>query len=392
MKNKLYSISWLLALLAMVSLGFTACSEDDDDNPTLDLSHVSEGFVLNTPANASYNTYDLANASTLELTCSQPNYGTWDGEIIPYAVRYYVQISLDSDFSDYVELATSYTTTDMLVDASELNAAVVELWQNANPNEDYVSEVRTTYIRLRAMIDNSDLGETYSNIISISAIATYQAPAAELPTEMYVCGASIQTAWTDWKACAPVYGFDGEFYTIIYSDANSGFKWGTYEQQWNGYSAFNTINDNAGAGVSEDGDGNIVIEKAGWYTLYIVVEVVGTSNLSYTLNINEAEAGVIGNAWDGASWSEGTLLTPPSDKTGLWESPAADGTGELRAYVKVGTYDWWRTEYTLYNGDLYWRTTNIVDSWSEVGDDYKVTVTAGQKLYVDFDANTGEVK
>lgn len=105
----------------------TSCSEDDDDNPTLDLSHVNEEFKLNTLADAANNTYDLVSANTLTLTCTQPNYGG-----VPYPVRYYVQASLDNNFTDstqFVELSTSYTTAKMGVDASELNNAVCQLYQ-----------------------------------------------------------------------------------------------------------------------------------------------------------------------------------------------------------------------------------------------------------------------
>ena len=66
----------LMLLPAMVlPLLFTSCSDDNDSNPTLDLSHAADGFVLNTPAYAENNTYDLASANNLTLTCSQPNYG-----------------------------------------------------------------------------------------------------------------------------------------------------------------------------------------------------------------------------------------------------------------------------------------------------------------------------
>ena len=132
MKKRICNISWLFALLAMVTLGFTACETDNDSNPTLDLSHVGEGFTLNTPANAQNNTYDLANAKSVELTCSQPNYGG-----MPLMVRYYVQVSLTEDFASYKELATSYTTAKMAVNAREINDAMVELFQEANPDTDY---------------------------------------------------------------------------------------------------------------------------------------------------------------------------------------------------------------------------------------------------------------
>ncbi len=397
MNKKLFNI---IALLAAVCFGFTACDEDNDDNPTLDLSHVSEGFVLNTPANAANNTYDLVNSTSVELTCSQPNYGTWNGEIIPYAVRYYVQTSLESsgfDSGSYTELATSYTTADMFVDASEVNSAVVEMWQAAYPDQEYVSEVRPLYVRLRAVLDNTDgMGETYSNSITLpNVLATYKAADATYPDAIYVCGSNILAGdWGAWKYCAPVYGISGEYYTMIYSEAGESFKWGTYENQWLGYSDI-TVVDNAGSGAyeSDDGNSNIVIANAGWYTLHFIVTLSGSLS-SYELDIETAQAGVIGNAWDGASWTEGNaMMTAPADDSGMWESPAADGSGELRAYIKVGSYDWWRTEFTLYNGELYWRTVDIADNWeSNVGAEYSVTVSAGQKLYVDFNYNTGKVE
>ena len=77
--KKIFKFMLLPALV--LPLLFTSCDEDRDSNPTLDLSHVAEGFVLNTPALAENNTYDLSNAKTLNMTCSQPNYGG-----IPYAI------------------------------------------------------------------------------------------------------------------------------------------------------------------------------------------------------------------------------------------------------------------------------------------------------------------
>ena len=55
--------------------------------------------------------------------------------------------------------------------------------------------------------------------------------------------------------------------------------------------------------------------------------------------------------------------------------------------------DWWRTEFTLFKGNLFWRTVDIPANWAEnVGSSYSVTCSEGQKLYVNFDALTGEVK
>lgn len=390
MKKRICNISWLLALLAVVTLGFTACDTDTDSNPTLDLSHVDEGFPLNVPANAENNTYDLANATSLELTCSQPNYGG-----MPLMVRYYVQVSLTEDFASYKELATSYTTAKMAVDAGEINDAMVELFQEANPDTDYPATPRPLYIKLRAVIDGTDnMGETYSNVITLpSVLASYQAPEATFETQLYVVGQAIGEAWSTWKPVPQIYDMPGCYYTVVYVPEGTGFKWGAYEQDWRGYDRIRNWDDVAGADVSASSDGNIVFANGGWYTLFFEAEIVGSS-VQYDLHILPAEVYVIGNSM-GGNWNvaDPTLaLQAPADQTGDWVSPAFTGSGELRAYVNVPGYDWWRTEFTLHNGEVYWRDVNIIDSWSELGSDYAVQVSPGQCLYVNFDSNTGEVR
>ncbi len=390
MKKRICNISWLLALLAVVTLGFTACDTDTDSNPTLDLSHVGEGFPLNVPANAENNTYDLANATSLELTCSQPNYGG-----MPLMVRYYVQVSLTEDFASFKELATSYTKAKMAVDAREINDAMVELFQEANPDTDYPATPRPLYIKLRAVIDGTDnMGETYSNVITLpSVLASYQAPEATFETQLYVVGQAIGEAWSTWKPVPQIYDMPGCYYTVVYVPEGTGFKWGAYEQDWRGYDRIRNWDDVAGADVSASSDGNIVFANGGWYTLFFEAEIVGSS-VQYDLHILPAEVYVIGNSM-GGNWNvaDPTLaLQAPADQTGDWVSPAFTGSGELRAYVNVPGYDWWRTEFTLHNGEVYWRDVNIIDSWSELGSDYAVQVSPGQCLYVNFDSNTGEVR
>ena len=390
MKKRICNISWLFALLAVVTLGFTACDTDTDSNPTLDLSHVGEGFTLNTPANAQNNTYDLANAKSVELTCSQPNYGG-----MPLMVRYYVQVSLTEDFASSKELATSYPTARMAVDAREMNNAMVELFQEANPDTDYPATPRPLYIKLRAVIDGTDnMGETYSNVITLpSVLASYQAPEATFETQLYVVGQAIGEAWSTWKPVPQIYDMPGCYYTVVYVPEGTGFKWGAYEQDWRGYDRIRNWDDVAGADVSASSDGNIVFANGGWYTLFFEAEIVGSS-VQYDLHILPAEVYVIGNSM-GGNWNvaDPTLaLQAPADQTGDWVSPAFTGSGELRAYVNVPGYDWWRTEFTLHNGEVYWRDVNIIDSWSELGSDYAVQVSPGQCLYVNFDSNTGEVR
>lgn len=396
MKNIIKSLFAPVLVLALSPL-FTACDSDIDSNPTL---QEPTSFVLNTPANAENNTYDLANADYVNLTCSQPDYGGF-----PLSTTYNVQVSIDNKFANpdtavsntaaYKELATTYTTAKLPVDASEINDAVVTLYQEANNGAEYPStEKRSVYMRLRANITGTQRGNCLSNTISLpNVLATYKAPAITLPTQLFVVGSSIGEPWSTWKALAPVYGMDGEFYTMIYCPANASFKWGTYKNDWRGYSAIKTVKDDASAGLSTNGDGNVVVSKAGWYVVYFVSKIIG-KEIQYTLNFEPGAAYIIGNAT--GSWTDADpawAMTAPADASSQWVSPAFSSAEEMRAYIKVPGRDWWRTEFTLYKGGLYFRTVNIPSNWAtDVGSDYSVSVTAGQKLYVDFDKNTGEVK
>lgn len=397
--KKIFKFMLLPALV--LPLLFTSCDDDRDSNPTLDLSHLSEGFVLNTPALAENNTYDLKSAKSLKLTCSQPNYGG-----IPYVVRYYVQVSIDPTFlsdptATHTELATSYKTAEMEVNATEVNDAVVALFQAANPDTS-VPEEMPIYIRLRAVLEitaDSNLGETYSNVITLPSVkATYEAPDAKFTDNLFLIGDGIQTSWQSWKAIPQVWGITGNYYGVIYMQAGGEFEWGTENNDYRGYNRLKEINDEAGAGITEGDEHKIKVANAGWYTLYFKGKITeDKKNIDWALTIYPTQVYLLGTCMnqtcDPWVFDEAYALKAPADKNGKWESPAFLASAELRAAVKVGTLDWYRTEFTIYNGNLFWRRYNIVNSWAETEDEaHSVTTTVGQKLYIDFDNNTAEVK
>ena len=395
--KKIFKFMLLPALV--LPLLFTSCDEDRDSNPKLDLSHVADGFVLNTPALAENNTYDLKSAKSLKLTCSQPNYGG-----IPYVVRYYVQVSIDPKFisdptATHTELATSYKTAEMEVNASEVNDAVVALFQAANPDTSVPDEM-PIYIRLRAVIDitaDSNLGETYSNVITLPSVkATYEAPDAKFTDNLFLIGSSIQTPWQSWKAIPKVEGLDGNYYGIIYVPAGGEFKWGTENNDYRGINRLKEINDEAGAGISAGEEQNIKVANAGWYTLHFKGKITeDKKNIDWTLTVYKTQVYLIGACIGQSDWgfADDTALTPPDDPSGDWVSPAFTASTELRVSVKVGSLDWYSTEFTVHNGEVFWRKYDMPNNWAEtMGADYSVTTAPGKKLYVNFDTNKAEVR
>lgn len=383
-----------LALVAVPLM--TSCENDDDSNPTL---RTPDSFVLNTPAYAENNTYDLSNAESVNLTTTQPDYG------FPAATVYQVQVSLDQNFTSvttvdvpeniqYETLTSSYTQANMDVDGVELNNAIVSLYQAANNGADPSGIVMPAYIRLVAHINGTDVGWCASNVITLpKVVVSYIATA---PTEVYVAGSSIRGG-TEAKQLGVVNSAENNFFGMVYMAAGSSLMWGGADSQTNGYALTTTKTDNANAGLSEGADGGIAFANAGWYAILMKFTVDSEANqLLSTLEVYPGEAYVIG-AVTGDAWNQADAawaLTAPADAAGKWESPAFAAGGELRAYIYIPTLSWWQTEFTIYNESLFWRGTyNIGANWAEnVGADYSVTCSAGQKLYIDFDYDKGEVK
>lgn len=379
--RKIYK-SMLFAVVACLPF-FTSCEDDNGSNPTLSFP---ESFVLNTPEFAANNVYDLPAASYVNLTTTQPDYGGW-----PAAVTYAVQVSLDQANEDgWKELFTTYTTTKINIPAAELNVAVLDLYRAANNDADPEGEM-PLYVRLRAFLADTGehFGEVFSNVISLN-VWSYDTPSeVSLPTAIYVCGNSIADSWSTWKPLAPVYGKEGRFYTMIYNNAD-GFKWGYKPNDWFGYDMITEFESQvADLEITAASDGNIVFNKTGWYVLEFITKIVG-NDVQVKMVVAPGAAGVIGNAvgnWDGIA------MTPSASKDEPWTFSDFTGSGELRAYITVPGEDWWRTEFTIYEGELFWRTMDIPNDWAtNVGENYSVAVGSGKTLKVNFDRNTASVE
>lgn len=370
---------------------FTACETDNDSNPVL---NEPDTFTLNTPAYAANNVYDLKNAQTVELTCSQPDYG------FTAATTYKVHVSFEQDFTEatddtqanYTELGSTYPTTTIDIDASELNSELFDLWTAVNGDQaELPTEPMAVYIRLKANITGSSRGECLSNVIElpkvlISKVASTLTP----PKTMFLVGSMLDTAWKVWKPLASVYGMDGQFYSMVYFDANSEFKFGTKKDEYIGINDTRvTVTDKAGARIG--GSDNFVVENAGWYIFHVKATVKG-NDYQFTITFYPAEVYLFGNVTNGSwSFNNAWKFTVPDTKDGNFVSPAMTGNGEVRMCFKTDL-DWWRTEFTLHNGEIFYRDFNLIDSWAERGDGYSIQGSAGDVIHLNFTAGTGEKK
>lgn len=192
MKNKL-----LLGAVLVGAAGiFTACSDDNDSNPTL--IQPTE-FTLNTPAYVN-ETVDLKSTESLRLIWSQPEYTANNA---PINATYEIQVSPANSFTvsvdeadadeantlvaDYAVIDKTSTTCFADLAADELNKALIEV---AKWKEDAVPAEQKAYIRISAYVleDTAKLNAVTSNAIEISVAPYYIELSDAAPIMWYLLG------------------------------------------------------------------------------------------------------------------------------------------------------------------------------------------------------------
>ena len=377
------------ALLVVMSLTLmTACSDDNDSNPSI---QTPTEFKLNTPALVN-TPIDLANSSKIMLTCSQPNYG------YTASVQYTVQVATDENMTDAVELSETSNSAKVAIDAASLASTLTNIYvQKGKTEADFPMDVKA-YFRLKANIVTSNGNvvegtEILSNVVSLNKIhLLFSLPAVNLPKNVYVTGSFCDWDWAKSFDMVQVYGTEDTFWRLVYID-DSGIKLNT-ATEWNGSEV-------GFAGITVSGDckdeiidkdGNIASKNPGWYLVIVTTSVVNRE-IHYDVQFNKPTIWLIGPAAgssDYAQEAEGWSFTVPTTKDGDFVSPAfagsvpgGDGDG-VRMYVKVPGHDWWHSEFVVLSDKIEYRATG--------GDQARAAGSAGQKVYLNFAKGTGEIK
>lgn len=375
--KKIYS----MMLLSVILFLGVACESDRDSNPTMQKPTM---FVLNTPSAVS-GIYDLKNTETVQLACSQPDYG------FTAATTYVVQMSLTQDFAKFSTLPTTYTTAKMDVLANEMATAVCEMMVEAGGYDEtnFPVDVIPVYVRLTASLDESR-GEINSNVIKLTNVKPYFAlsPMA-MPDKMYLIGNVFGNwDWANSSEMVPVNSIPCKFWTLQYFGAADGskaeVKFNTVKD-WNGaqFGGSAKIDDSSKALAGLSGDDNLIVGKPGWYLVVVTTEISGR-NFIYHVEFLEPNVYLTGDPSGGYDVFDETRLFKIPTGLGQFESPAFVAAGELRICVKLKDIDWWKTEFVVLKGKVEYRGTG--------GDQERVKVTAGQKVYMNFTDGTGEIK
>ncbi len=204
----------------------------------------------------------------------------------------------------------------------------------------------------------------------------YTYSVAPVYEELYLTGDHYSWGGT-WKQLTPIYGSDSDFWTIIYLHADEQFKFAP-QADWGGdFGMEATIDDQAGAGVADAG-GNIQVKNAGWYLLHVV------NAAERKVSFLKPEIYLMGSVAPVNDWSinAGNLFTVPTTEDGEFVSPAFSADGEVRICISLPGFDWWMTEFIVANDKIDYR--------GKGGDQDRVNVVAGQKVYLNFSNGTGK--
>ena len=197
----------MLLLCAVCFL--TACSDDNDENPVV---KTPTTFHLNTPALAANGIYDLANSKTIELTCSQPDYG------YPAVTKYTVEVATSADMSDARTMATTFTTAKMEVDAAELASLLTEMYVAKGMSEHQFPLTAPVYIRAKA-VQTTAYGQEIegtsitSNVITLNKVyLLFSLPPVKTPEKLYLVGNFNKWSWDNALEMTPVNGSPNIFW------------------------------------------------------------------------------------------------------------------------------------------------------------------------------------
>lgn len=400
------------ALLLLCAVGLlTACDDDNDANPTL---QVPSTFTLNTPGVSANNVIDLAHSDSINLTCSQPDYGGFPAE-----TQYTVEVATKADMSDAVTLSQTFKTTRIALDAAEVASTLTNLELNDGKTEaDFPMEI-PAYFRATAVLMNTatkltiDDTKVVSNVVSLNHVnLPYSLPPVTAPETLYITGSFCGWDWGNAVQMVEVNGTrDAQNSTVklwhmVWLDA-SGIKFNT-TPEWNGSeTGFAGITVDAaselGSQIQDSGDGNIATSTPGWY-LMVVTATVNGRNIDYTVTFNEPKVYLMGiglsalgvassSYWDEATAMGVSAFTVPTAADGEFVSPELpllpgnDDGGCVRVWVKVPGYDWWKSELIVgldADGKISYRGNG--------GDQDRVGSSAGQRVHLNFSNDTGSIK
>ena len=356
--------------MGIALIGMASCSQDRDP-----VYHApAEGsFVLNVPAMQDQ-LIELTETGTLELTCSQPDYG------FAAAAVYSAQMSLTEDFATSYDLTpVNENLAKMQVQQSEVATGYCELL-GVTSEEDFQTqypngfEPTKIYFRAVCQIPGVESSRIESNVVSYNQILPYFNVA--VPGYIYLVGApegwkgpdeANAAHYADWRLFEAADAIGSKVYSGVF-DIPAGdsamFRFYTALTGWDADSYGVQVDDNAVQFPDAFADGTFthqLIKGKGsfWFPnweggkMTIVVDMSDPNNMVVTMTEGEVE-----------------VVTPMyiygiGNQFGNWTEPSEANQAALTPYRLTSTDGGHIYSATLpvTAGDLYMRFATELGGW-----------------------------
>lgn len=340
---------------AAVALGFASCSQDRDP-----VYQVPTSFVLNTPSMEDQY-IELTEGNTLELVCSQPDYG------YSAVANYSAEMSLSENFDKYYDI-TPVDPHQAKMEFKQESVALglcdllgIQGEDDFNTRYPDGMPYMKVYFRAVCQLEGVESSRILSNVVTYNNLKGYLAVAT--PGYIYLVG--DPNGWNinpsaDWRLYEPDDAIGSKVYTgTFHIDAGSQyFRFYTEIGNWGNDGELPSIGANP-----VDGD------------------------------CNEIE------------WVDGSFTQPAVPGKGSWYTPADWEGGDITMVVDLS--DEKNMTVTFYAGDVTPVITKYVymvgnnGGWTEpvegTYEDWKLADTTGTGIYsnvfdfTDFDADGGQL-
>lgn len=280
-------------LLLCGTLAFTACSDDNESNPTL---VQPTSFSLFQPSVGTANV-DLEKSQSVTLTWTRPNYTDFGAPVVPTFIvqasptgkftKEFDRDAKDNTGADYFTLEQTFNSCEAAINTEALNQAL-QIMLGWSAAEDVPAVLPVTFRAIASIRDASF--RDYYPITSSNTVVVNTVPYFILnvdPIVWYMVGNNIGSAsWSNGadqvgKGLIPLLPSADEEYdkatgtgVISYTgfmSAGTQFKFVFTPGDWNTQLNYTNVKDPDGALISdEDGDNhNIGIKSSGYYTISI---------------------------------------------------------------------------------------------------------------------------